>query len=505
MGRRRISALIGLLCLAAASAAGLAGGLVAGAPGNAARPDAGQHVNADQAGRLAGARLANFQDARASFHAVITAPGGDVHVTGWIDWSLPLIYLNSAAVGQASPADGLVQAVPGLVAVRAGRYPAAGTDSGPAADTYPAPPATPPADGWRVRQMDPAPGTSVFDGLLAVLFSLATPTADDPAAILAAGRTAIRAGDLAGVPVEIYTGPALTTPLASPTASAPASSSSSSPGTRPEADPGSTMPAVTGTVQYWLDGAGRMRRVVTDLGANLPVQVDLASGGPQLTAVLMLGGAPVTPRALTDDELRLLSRMRQHNRQSGGGTVSLTLPVNPAGLTVATGWLDWRSAVGYLALRNLDDPAANQLLRLDTRGLASREGGADGSPPLHPPTDSWHYSAWGGRGDAYGATDLDILLIQAVTMTYTRTDSLAELRTSASFLRMDTLAGESILVVEIRQAVEAGVAPGAGRLRYWVDRDGLLRRIEVRTRQGGFGWLDVTPANVPALPDPHTS
>ena len=102
MGRRRISALVGLLCLAAASAAGLAGGLVAGAPGNAARPGNGQRVSAEQAGRLAGARLANFQDPRASLHAVITAPGGDVHVTGWIDWSRPLIYLNSAAVGQAS-------------------------------------------------------------------------------------------------------------------------------------------------------------------------------------------------------------------------------------------------------------------------------------------------------------------------------------------------------------------------------------------------------------------
>jgi hypothetical protein len=348
--------------------------------------------------------------------------------------------------------------------------------------------------------MDPAPGASVFDGLLALLFSLATPTPDDPAGILAAGRTAIRPGELAGVPVEIYSGPALTTPSAPPGATP-----SSSPGTGSRAEPGSTMPAITGTVQYWLDGAGRMRRVVTDLGANLPVQVDLASDGPQVVAVPMLGGAPVTPRTLTEDELRLLSGMRQRNRLSGGGTVSLTLPVNPAGLTVATGWLDWRTAVGYLALRNLDDPAADQLLRLDSRGLVSRVGGGDGSPPLHPPMDAWHYSAWGGRGDANGATDLDILLIQAVAMTSTRTDSVTELRASASFLRTDTLAGQTVTVVEIRQAGEAGVTPGAGRLRYWVDADGLLRRIEVRTRQGGFGWLDVTPANVPALPDPHAS
>jgi len=49
------------------------------------------------------------------------------------------------------------------------------------------------------------------------------------------------------------------------------------------------------------------------------------------------------------------------------------------------------------------------------------------------------------------------------------------------------------------------VAPGSGRLRYWLDGDGLLRRIEVRTREGAFGWLDVTPAWVPVLPDPPTT
>jgi hypothetical protein len=39
-------------------------------------------------------------------------------------------------------------------------------------------------------------------------------------------------------------------------------------------------------------------------------------------------------------------------------------------------------------------------------------------------------------------------------------------------------------------------------MRYWVDRDGTLRRLEVRTRSGAYGYLDVVPGPVPTLPRP---
>ncbi len=496
MGRRRAAAIVGLLCVAAVSAAGLAGTLTGCTPQHPLSTSTSRLVNADQAGRLAMTRLANYQDGQATFRAVIDATGGDVHVTGWIDWSRPLIYLNSAAEN-AGPADGLVQAVPGVVAVHAGRYAAT------ADDPYPLPPATPPTDGWRVRQMDPASGGSAFDALLALLFSLAAPAADDAHTILAGDRTAVQPGQLDGVAVDVYSGPA----IASPGQPAPGT-----PTTAPDASPAPTspastapMPPVDGTVQYWLDGTGRMRRVVASLGGSLPVQVDLARTGKQvLVTVPMLGGAPVTPRPLTDDELKLLSRMRMRDRDSGGGTVTLELPVNPAGLTTATGWLDWRAAVGYLALHDPDDPGQDQLVRIERTGLATRDGTTGTEPPLRPPSDGWHFSAWSGRGDAGGASDLDILLTQAVTMTDTRVDDQDALRMHASFLRTDVLAGVPVVVIEIRQATEGSTA-GSGRLRYWMDRDGQLRRIEVRTRQGGYGWLDITPGQVPALPHPATS
>jgi hypothetical protein len=497
LSRRRILALIGLLVLAALAAAGLAGGLVSGS--GAAGKDTGRPVTSAEADLLAHARLANLRDGQVSLHAVIHAAAGAVQLTGWVDWARPLVYLNSAA-DRPGPADGLVQAVPGLVAVRAGRYPTAGvTPATGAAGVGPVtsaagppvvPPPVAPVDGWRVRPMNPTAGASAFDGLLALLFSLSRAGADNPATIT--GRTTVRDGQLAGDPVTIFAGPAL---------------SGATPGTSPApAAQASTMPPVTGTVQYWLDRAGRIRRVVADLGDHLPVQVDFDRGTAQPFArVAMLGGAPVTPRPLTEQELRLVSRMRQRDRESGGGRAALTLPVGPAGLTTATGWLDWRTAVGWLAVRNPDDPGQDQLARVDRDGLTTRTGAAAGDPPGRAPVGDWHFSAWRDRGDAAGATDLDILLKQSVTVTDTRADSLESLRAGASFLRTDTVAGVPVLVVEVRQVSEAGATPGTGRLRYWLDQSGLLRRIEVRTRLGGFGWLELTPAAVPALPDPSTS
>ncbi|MEH1099385.1 hypothetical protein V6V16_09455, partial [Micromonospora sp. CPCC 205561] len=64
-------------------------------------------------------------------------------------------------------------------------------------------------------------------------------------------------------------------------------------------------------------------------------------------------------------------------------------------------------------------------------------------------------------------------------------------RGAALRVRGDTLAGRAVDVVELR-------APG-GPLRYWVDRSGELRRVELRTRAGAWAQLDLTPATVPRL------
>src|SRR5256885_10341579 len=117
--RRRKGAVIALLGLAGAAVVGLSNGLTSCAPQSRA-VDTGQPVSTAQAQRLASVRVHDFQDGRSGFRATIGTPGSAVHLTGWVDWRHPLIYLNSVA-DRPGTADGLVQAVPELVAVRLGR------------------------------------------------------------------------------------------------------------------------------------------------------------------------------------------------------------------------------------------------------------------------------------------------------------------------------------------------------------------------------------------------
>jgi hypothetical protein len=96
-----------------------------------------------------------------------------------------------------------------------------------------------------------------------------------------------------------------------------------------------------------------------------------------------------------------------------------------------------------------------------------------------------------------------VLLGAALAATGPAAGDPAPLRKRASWLREDTLAGVPVTVFEIRGLAETGTAPGDGLLRYWVDRSGVLRRIEVRTGDRAYGYLDVSVGPVPALSAPR--
>jgi hypothetical protein len=130
-----------LLSVAAASALGLGAGLVSCGAAKRTHPTT-RPITAAEAALLAAMRMHNYRDSVAGLRGVIRSSGGDVRVAGWVDWHRPLIYINSISTSPG-PADGLVQAVPGLVAVRTGRMATAVPRPGtPALDPYPAPPAT---------------------------------------------------------------------------------------------------------------------------------------------------------------------------------------------------------------------------------------------------------------------------------------------------------------------------------------------------------------------------
>jgi hypothetical protein len=57
-----------------------------------------------------------------------------------------------------------------------------------------------------------------------------------------------------------------------------------------------------------------------------------------------------------------------------------------------------------------------------------------------------------------------------------------------------------VTVYEILKPAERGIQRGHARFRYWVDEEGGLRRVELRTRAGSFAQLDIAPGDVPTLP-----
>ncbi len=527
---RRAAALLVLLALAAATAAGLGNGLVAcGAPGKTR--DVDRPVTAAQAARLAGMRYANFQDGRVGVRAVVGTQATGMRLTGWIDWQHPLLYLNGLTP-TPSANDALVQGTPALVAVRQGRT---ATGTAPGEDPYPGPPPVPPGDGWRVRPLA-SPGTPL-DTLVELLFAVASTTPDDAPALRAAGARFVRADTLGGVPVELIDGPAIPPPAASPTpamlgprANPTGQPSASKPGApagmrsaSPSASP-APFAALGGQVRYWLDAQGRVRRLDALLASNLPVEVDFRRDDHTVpTAIQPLGGAAIAPRPITPAEAALLAALPVRDRAARGGPATLSLPTGAGGRIEAQGWLDWRTNAAYLAVHDLDDESQDALLWADRSGVTSHVLAAPapatsdgvpasprptpsvaptGKPPVHPPAGGWSAASWDDRSDEHGATDLDLLLAEAIVAAAADPEDQATLRESASWLRTDSVSGVPVTVFEVRTAAEAGLAPGLGRLRYWVDASGLLRRLEVRTRATAFGYLDVVPGTVPALTRP---
>jgi hypothetical protein len=547
-----------------------------------------------EAQRLATMRLTNYRDGRSGLHATIGEPGQEIELTGWVDWQRPIAYFAATGPAQAK-VDGLVQAMPGIIATRSGqpgapaqaavhaatpagtaatRSPVAGatgatsepaaTTAGPLAD----PPATPPSDGWRVRLLNAAGGAakSPLDTFVTLLFIVAA-NHRDAADLLAASQSRWLARDkIDGVPVDVLLGPFVppsARPSPSPSAPpfgpiAPSSTSaagatealdtkvsgaavrgdavrgdavvkanaatgpsagaavagrtaSASPGatTSPTATrpPDYSLAAMGGAVRYYLDRQSRVRRLDTLLGANLPVRIDFQRDErPDLTAIDLLGGATVTPRAVTAAEAKTLSRLRLHDQATRGGTVTVTLPTPGAREVKATGWLDWANTIAYLALSDPDDPGPGALLIADQSGVATRLTSPTSGkaklvkPPVPAPSGKgWTFTPWAQRADEYGSYDMDLLLSEALSLSSGQADDTGYLLKTAVWLRTDVVDGIPVTVYEIPKPAEKGVAHGQARLRYWVDKSDVLRRLEVRTRTTAFGQLDLTPGPIPKL------
>jgi hypothetical protein len=491
-------------------------GLVACSPRTQAAAADTRPVNSAEAARLAGVRLVDYRTGHVGVRVTIGSGANAVHFTGWVDWRRPLIYLNS--LGQSpGPADGLLQAIPGVVAVRPGRYiPAASAHPSAAAiDPFPAPPVQPPPTGWQIRPITPG---SPVDTMIALLFALRSPAADDPAQIAAIGTQFVDTDEIGGVPVDVLDGAAV------PPAKPAAESAKPTP-SMPSASSSAALPfaAHGGQVRYWVDAQSRLLRAEALVDPKTMLRIDFDRTDPVTPqAIELLGGAAITPAKPTAAQITALSLMRVHDYVAGGGAITVAMPLASNALLTAVGWIDWRDSVIYVAVHNNKGSGPDATLRADAAGVTQRGTFVDSpasnsppasrpstspstgiaDPPLHPSHTGWKRTSWIDREDAYGETDLDAILNELLALAAPVIDSPVALKPIASRLRTDTLGRTPVTVYEIRKPSEQALKPGNGRLRYWLDKAGYLRRLELRTRNGSYGYVTINPGPVPTLPDP---
>ena len=453
--RRRRSILLALGVVAAASAAALVAGLLSWAPQPA---DSARPLTATEAERLAAMRVTNYRDVRSGVRATIGAGAGRTELVGWVDWARPLVYLDVGGPG-AGGDRGLLQATPSTVVLR----------PDPAVvPTAARPPLVPPADRWRLRELPSGRGLAP---VLQLLLALGADRWEPSTAMITQARWLGR-DTAGGTPVDI-----LQAPLLSPVPSADRAGASA------PAEP-------IRSARLWLDRDARLHRVQGRLPDDSPVTVELErSDRPTLRPVDALGGRPGLPRALTEAEADRLTRLPARLHAAGGAALTLTAPLGPAVNLRAAGWLSWADPSAYLTVSEVATPGSRTLLRYRAGRLSRAEvsagAGAGAETPARPPLPPPAHAAWSPVTRV--TDDLGRLVEAGVWAGGTPVAARA-----AVVLRGDRVADRTVDVVELR---DHGV-----ELRYWIDRGGLLRRLELRTGRGVWAQLDLVPGPVPALP-----
>ncbi|MFI9527619.1 hypothetical protein [Micromonospora rosaria] len=467
--RRRRRTLLLLGATAVTSATALVAVLLTGVPDQPA-PD--RALTAAEAQRFAAMRVTNHRDVRLGLRITVGTGAARVDLLGWVDWARPLLYLDVGGPG-AGADRGLLQATPTLVLTR---------PDPTAAPTPAPPPLVPPADRWRLRDRAHTPA---LGPLLDLLFALSTDRTEPGVAGSARWHGT---ETTAGVPVDVLSAPAPEPRGPNPTAQ-PA-------GGTPTTDRPSRAAAGTDRARYRVGHDGRLRRLdvhlPTGAGDGVPVTVDLhRADRPVLRPVAALGGRAGLPRRLTTAERHRLALLPARLRATKGATVTVTAPLGPSANLRAAGWLSWTGPVTYLAVAELGAPERRTLLRTDPTGTSRTERTATGPdddveaparPPLPPPRTGWQRAR-------PAPADLDRLV-----QTTLRAGDPDPPRATALRLRDERLAGRTVDVIEVR----TDPAP----VRYWIDREGLLRRLELRTSAGTWAQLDLTPGPVPRLSPP---
>ncbi len=187
------------------------------------------------------------------------------------------------------------------------------------------------------------------------------------------------------------------------------------------------------------------------------------------------------PRALSAEEAERLALIRLTNYERGTSAFMAAVPVGSMRMRL-DGRVDWPGNVGYALVTVAGGPA--QLLQWTPARIAVLPDW-EGPLPDRPPA-----AGWLARTPVRTAS-FDAALLLILALAHDRPENAELLRQNgARRLRTVTRDGERLTVFQ---------GPDRGRIRYWVDADGELRRIEAQVGGDADTIVDLLPGPAPAV------
>lgn len=196
------------------------------------------------------------------------------------------------------------------------------------------------------------------------------------------------------------------------------------------------------------------------------------------------------PRPLSIPEAERLALVRFSNYTTGISAFAASVP-SPGGRLVLEGRVDFVNHLGYAGMRTdgRDDESSKGLVQWNLGRMAFAM--SPSTKPVDPvPVIDWQVRELRERG-----SELDGALRLLVNLGSDRPEnSQLLLQSSARWLRPDRIGDTAVDVFEGPKQKDAAQA----RLRYWLDSDGKLRRLEARLgNQEELAVFDFTGSKEP--------
>ncbi|CCH31845.1 hypothetical protein ABZ816_25910 [Actinosynnema sp. NPDC047251] len=227
------------------------------------------------------------------------------------------------------------------------------------------------------------------------------------------------------------------------------------------------------------------------------------------TALLLAGcagqDAPTAPtdnpRPLTADEAERISLARFANYQRGRGVITGVIP--HAGHEFhLTARVDWRDHRGYGTVHTAKPTGERQdfLLQWTPQAVAVIPGWSGGLPDQPPDTADWRPRPLDARHNP-----IDAALLMTLNLALDRPENAQLLAQSdARWLRSEHVGDTDLMVVSGPSPASSRATSDAapqGRIRYWINGEGTMRRLTAPLGQhGDLVTLDLLDKDTPQIP-----